>query len=307
MVPWLAARRNASDPDNWYNLDGQCHHLIQPFNPSFWLQGEPSSNGDCAILRSVQPPGMRAVGCHNMQPALCKQHAGICEGSGTFNGTSGTFTSPGWPTQYYNNMCCGYKIIAPPGQKVVLTVDPIMMMCGDLDIWDEFDCFDGDSVAADYIGATMNWPQTFYSTSSVLYCTMFTNAKGTNRGFAAKWNTVPIPGPIAQDGCSGVMTSPRWPQTYLPMTLQEYNINADVGYRINITFNYFAVDYMFDYLEIFDSPSLGPPLLRNISGTPGVPFWLASNTNKVSMRFTTYTRQYDFQMGFYMFWYCIPL
>ncbi|KAK6024939.1 hypothetical protein OSTOST_09173, partial [Ostertagia ostertagi] len=76
------------------------------------LLSEPSIYGDCATLRAGSSPGMASCPCYNQQPALCKMKPKLCN-DGNFGGPnirSGTITSPGFPTQYYNNLDCYYQI-----------------------------------------------------------------------------------------------------------------------------------------------------------------------------------------------------
>ena len=42
---------------------------------------------------------------------------------GTFNATSGTIFSPGYPNNYQHNLTCDYVIVAAPNQYVVLKFD----------------------------------------------------------------------------------------------------------------------------------------------------------------------------------------
>ncbi|KAK6044659.1 hypothetical protein COOONC_17836 [Cooperia oncophora] len=101
IPPWMGATRISNSVFRWINGTTVSY--------TFWAKDEPSIYGDCATLRTG---GMASCPCYNQQPALCKLKPKLCN-DGNFGGPStrqGTITSPGYPTQYYNNLDCYYQI-----------------------------------------------------------------------------------------------------------------------------------------------------------------------------------------------------
>ncbi|VDO22740.1 unnamed protein product [Haemonchus placei] len=106
--------------------------------------------------------------------------------------------------------------------------------------------------------------------------------------------------PIVQNGTSGEMSSPNYPNNYGPFLEQMYLINSDGNSSIFAMFDAFRTELNYDYLEIYDGGDIQSKLLANFSGAN-----LATNTvqttgNRMTMRFITDGSLQFF--GWHMIW-----
>ncbi|EGT56384.1 CBN-CLEC-57 protein [Caenorhabditis brenneri] len=122
LQPWIGARRNTTT-NKFYNIDGSYLTTLA------WTTNEPSANGDCVTLKGAAPSGLQVTQCYQMQPAFCKQTPALCNSAVLGGPTtwSGTFQSPGYPTQYYNNLDCRYLINAPNNTYITIDFYPFVI------------------------------------------------------------------------------------------------------------------------------------------------------------------------------------
>ncbi|XP_071848231.1 uncharacterized protein [Apostichopus japonicus] len=112
--------------------------------------------------------------------------------------TTGTFSSPNYPSSYQPNLICGWQFEAPSGMVIEITFDQVDLpgnstVCSDL-----IQIFDGDVVASSLVSSFCDdgpgWPRLptrFLSTSNRFNVTMVTDGSvDSNTGFTARYRQV---------------------------------------------------------------------------------------------------------------------
>ncbi|CAB01151.2 C-type LECtin [Caenorhabditis elegans] len=300
--PWVATTRNTTN-NKWYNTDGSSPYSF------FWTTGEPSLNGDCATFKGTGKAGLKAVPCYSIQPAVCKQMPALCPTQTSYGGLytrSGTITSPGYPTQYYNNLNCLYSIKSPNNTYITMEFSPYLVQS----YFDYINVYDGPNSTSTYLGTTDDgwddywWDsrRDFESSNNSISFVFRTDSSVTNKGWQLTWSAKPNTPPIKQSGQSGNFTSPNYPLNYDPYSEQLYYITAPTGFQINVTIPDFATEKTYDVLEIYNaSYASNYRLVANLSGTAVAPWSWVSPTNYVTMKFKSDSA---FQMkGFSIVWF----
>ncbi|PIO69789.1 CUB domain protein [Teladorsagia circumcincta] len=104
---------------------------------------------------------------------------------------SGTINSPGYPTQYYNNLDCYYQIEGPVDTYITITFTTVMMES----FYDYIEIFDGENTTK-VIGEIDTWmpiKNTFESTTNHMLVYFHTDAITTDVGWSAQWNVKSVP------------------------------------------------------------------------------------------------------------------
>ncbi|CAD6198390.1 unnamed protein product [Caenorhabditis auriculariae] len=278
--PWIGTRRNLTT-GKFYNLDGSYLSTI------YWGTNEPSTNGDCVSLKATDPNGLHANPCYDVQPALCRQPAAVCNtlSQGGLYTRSGTFTSPGYPTQYFNNLRCQYLISSPNNTYITISFYPYFVE----NYRDFIAIFDGNTTSYAYnIGQIQSSSDrmSFEGTKNQMTVLFNTNSAVTDKGWQAKWQAKILTTPITQEGLNGSLTSPNYPNNYDPYTEQLYYITGLPGFKINITIDVFNTETKFDYLEIYNTANVSSTsLIANFSGPSVAPWTTVLPANVATLRF----------------------
>ncbi|CAO4380788.1 unnamed protein product [Caenorhabditis nigoni] len=296
VPPWLATTRNTTT-GKWYNSDNTTPLL------SYWSIGEPGINGDCATFKGTSSPGLKATQCYSMQPALCKQMPALCPTQTNYGGSSsrsGTIQSPGYPTQYYNNLNCLYTITSPPNTYITMLFSPYVVE----DYFDYINVYDGPNSSYPYLGTTDNgyWLRDdFESSNNSVSFKFITDKIITDKGWLLTWNAKSNTPPIKQTGQNGSFTSPNYPNNYDPYTEQLYYITAPVGFQVNVTITDFVLEQNYDVLEVYNASYVSASnLIANLTGPSVAPWSWLSPSRYVTMRFKSDAIVQ--KKGFSLFW-----
>ncbi|CAI2353403.1 unnamed protein product [Caenorhabditis sp. 36 PRJEB53466] len=295
--PWLGITRNTTT-NKWYNSDGTTPLI------AYWLTGEPSENGDCATFKGTSPSGMKATPCYSIQPALCKQQPALCPEQRYYGGLStrsGTIQSPGYPTQYYNNLNCWYTITSPVNTYITILFSPYLVE----ETFDYVDLYDGPNSSYPFLGSTDYWWYTRYdfesSNNSVSFI-FHTDNIITDKGWLATWSAKSNTPPISQSGQNGSFTSPNYPNDYDAYTEQLYYITAPLGFQVNVTIDDFTTEANYDVLEVYNTSYVTTNgLIANLSGSAVAPWSWVSPSRYVTMRFKS--DAIINKKGFHIFWF----
>ncbi|EFP05992.1 hypothetical protein CRE_05009 [Caenorhabditis remanei] len=298
LQPWLGARRNTTT-NKFYNLDGTYFYTLM------WSTNEPSVNGDCVTFKGASPSGLQVTQCYQLQPAFCKQTLALCNSAviGGPNTWSGTFQSPGYPTQYYNNLDCRYLINSPNNTFITVTFYPFLIE----EWYDSVDIYEGNSTSyANWIGqpSSYSYARGFESSGNVMNVRFKTNYAITDKGWLATWKAKKDMPVITQGGTNGTMTSPNYPNNYDTYDEQVYQISVAYGMQVNLTIDDFRTESKYDYLNIYNSSvQSNSTLVYTLSGTSVAPFNWISPRSYMSMKFVSDGLiQYK---GWHAFWsYC---
>ncbi|CAI5452438.1 unnamed protein product [Caenorhabditis angaria] len=291
LQPWIGSRRNTTN-NKFYNLDNSY------FSTYFWATNEPSVNGDCVTYRGIGSVGLQVSQCYQLQPAFCKQTPALCN-SGNFTGTSGTILSPGYPTQYYNNLKCTYLITSPDNTYITLNFQPFLIE----EWYDSVKVYEGNSsVFANFIGqVSQYYPYTFETKANQALVLFTTDYRYTERGWQLNWSSKKVQPPISQSGTNGTLSSPNYPSNYNTYDEQIYYISTSFGTQVNLTIDDFWTESNRDFLEIYNSSTLSnSTLVAKLSGKNIAPYNIISPRSYLSLRFTSDgSLQYK---GFHAFW-----
>ncbi|XP_076445824.1 cubilin-like [Babylonia areolata] len=212
---------------------------------------------------------------------------------------NGTFESPGFPTQYPNNVHCLYKFVGKDNQRVQMRFTFFALqgrypLCESdyVDVYAQLQDESEDLLDAvlfgRFCGESMdNLPkQKIISTGNVLIVSFFTDNTKTNRGFQAsfeffddsEYDIGTKAPPIlcgftvrSQFKQSGYIVSPTYPGTYPDNQLCYYKLEGKVGERIRLRFQEFVLfhggEYCpFDYVKIYDGPDKKSPVIGTFCG-----------------------------------------
>ena len=115
----------------------------------------------------------------------------VCPGSGTLNDTSGTFQSPGYPSAYHGNVKCSWKIVAPSGYVVKLTIkDMDLQSCYSCSC-DSVQVYDGETPHDASLGKVCgNTRYTVLSSDIFMHVRFSTDVFNGGRGFQAFYSVV---------------------------------------------------------------------------------------------------------------------
>ncbi|EGT38859.1 hypothetical protein CAEBREN_03103 [Caenorhabditis brenneri] len=282
LQPWIGSRRNTTTT-KFYNLNGSYFYTLM------WTTNEPSVNGDCVTFKGATPSGLQVTQCYQLQPAFCKQTPALCNSAVIGGSTtwSGTFQSPGYPTQYYNNLDCRYLIIAPNNTYITIEFYPYVVE----EWYDYVDLYEGNSTSfADHIAevSSTGWARGYESEGNVMNVRFKTNYAITDKGWLATWKAKKDMPVISQSGTNGTMVSPNYPNNYDSNDEQKYQISVGFGAQVNLTIDDFRTESRFDYLNIYNSSTQSnSTLVATLSGASVAPFNYISPKSYMSMKFVS--------------------
>uniref|UniRef100_A0A8C4D9G2 Cubilin n=1 Tax=Dicentrarchus labrax TaxID=13489 RepID=A0A8C4D9G2_DICLA len=200
--------------------------------------------------------------------------------------------SPGWPENYPHNQECTWLIHSPDS-----TVEFNLLF---LDMEDYPTCYFDSLVIRD--GATSlspvlasvcgrDLPGSFHSTGDSMFIHFSSDSSVSGRGFNASYSK----------GCGGllhvdrgVLSSPRYPQNYMPSLDCTWHVMVTPGFRVSITFqNPFQIQgygtgcSAGDYLELRNGPDgSSPPLGERVCGS-SPPSLLQTTDNHLFIHFVS--------------------
>ncbi|KAM7390891.1 hypothetical protein PAMA_008881 [Pampus argenteus] len=219
---------------------------------------------------------------------------GACGGMLMTGETPGFLYSPGWPENYPANQECTWLIHSPDS-----TVEFNLLS---LDVEDYPNCYFDSLVIRD--GATSispvlanvcgrDAPGSLHSTGDSMFIHFSSDSSVSGRGFNASYSR----------GCGGllhvdrgVLSSPRYPQNYLPGQNCEWHVMVTPGFRVSVTFQspfqiqgYGTGCSSGDYLELRNGPDGSSPLLGGRLCGSSPPSLLQTTDNNLFIHFVSDT------------------
>jgi M6 family metalloprotease-like protein len=212
--------------------------------------------------------------------------ATTCSGNTTLSGTSGTFDDGSGPTADYDpNLNCSWQIDGTLS-TMLLTIDSLDIES----VNDSLIIYEGQNNLAPVAAIITNNNQatTLNLNSRFAFVEFKTNATISAAGWQISW--------LGRNGCSGIDTLSSPTGTFSDGTLPNANyadfsncqwLIAPAGASsIDLSFNRFALENNFDFVEVFDGPTTASPRIGNFSGNT-IPATLTSSGGSMLVRFTS--------------------
>ena len=105
---------------------------------------------------------------------------------GTFTSVNGSFTSPGYPSNYPNSANCRYEIRVPSDKRIVLTFNYFALESG-YDILKMRQMRSGSIVHVEDLSGSGNAGRRFHSAENVFILVFTSDGSVTQRGFEARY------------------------------------------------------------------------------------------------------------------------
>uniref|UniRef100_A0A8C4X5B0 Metalloendopeptidase n=1 Tax=Erpetoichthys calabaricus TaxID=27687 RepID=A0A8C4X5B0_ERPCA len=180
---------------------------------------------------------------------------------------SGNFSSAKYPSQYPANSRC-YFTIQLPADRVLLQFNSFSVQKSLGCTTDYVRVYDGSSRSSPVImnntcGSGPVIP--IISSTSAMLVEFVTSAKGKGTGFTASYASVQCGGNM--NNTSGTFATPNYPNVYPVNVICDWIITVPAMKKIQLQISPFNVEFapgcIYDYLVVFDGPSLNSPILNN--------------------------------------------
>lgn len=209
---------------------------------------------------------------------------GSCGGMLMTSETPGFLFSPDWPENYPLNQECTW-LIRSPDSTVELNLLSLDIEDYPMCSFDSLVIRDGASSLSPILATLCghDLPGSIHSTGDSMYIHFTSDSSVSGRGFNASYSR----------GCGGllhtnrgVLSSPRYPQNYLPAQNCAWHVMVTPGFRVSLTFQspfqvqgYGTHCSTGDYLEVRNGPDSSAPLLgeRLCGATPPNPLQTTDN------------------------------
>uniref|UniRef100_A0A3Q1IYA9 Uncharacterized protein n=1 Tax=Anabas testudineus TaxID=64144 RepID=A0A3Q1IYA9_ANATE len=217
---------------------------------------------------------------------------GACGGYIMTGETPGFLFSPGWPENYPPNQECTW-LIRSPNSIVEFNILSLDMEDYPTCYFDSLVIRDGDNslspVLANVCGRDP--PGSLHSTGDAMYIHFSSDSVISGRGFNASYSK----------GCGGLMhidrgvvSSPHYPQNYLPHLDCHWHVMVTPGFRISVSFQspfqvqgFGTVCSTGDYLQLRNGPDISsPPLGQRLCGA-SPPSNLQTTDNHLFIQFVS--------------------
>ncbi|XP_026057290.1 cubilin-like [Carassius auratus] len=211
----------------------------------------------------------------------------------TLTEPTGSFTSPGHPTDYPHGANCTWYIAVQPGNLIRLSFTTFNLEyhtnCG----YDYVDVYDnGTALTGTLMGRFCGRavPPSLTSTDSLMTVLLVSDSSLSAEGFSAEYVSI-----NASTDCSkvfrtptGEFSSPNYPDNYPSNRECVYKIIVEVNMQIMLNVTDFFLEGFsscgFDYLEIRDGGYETSPLIGKYCGTSGPPI-IVSHSNRLWLKF----------------------
>ncbi|XP_053373742.1 deleted in malignant brain tumors 1 protein-like isoform X2 [Mercenaria mercenaria] len=209
-----------------------------------------------------------------------------------FTSRQGILGSPGFPNYYTNDLRCNYTLDMDPQHVILLSFDP-----DNFDIEPESDC-EKDWVAVyagnnsnslllgKYCGDTAPLP---ISSLGQMHIEFWTDYSIVHIGFRANYTVIECGGVFTEH--YGIIETPNKPTDYHNNQNCTWSITVVPNRVIQLKFQMFDLQAdstcSYDYLDIYDGPSLTSPLIGRYCGD-GIPSeQIRSTSNTMTINFVT--------------------
>ncbi|KAL9985292.1 hypothetical protein ACROYT_G007677 [Oculina patagonica] len=178
---------------------------------------------------------------------------GQCSSSGTtLTGSSGSFSSPNYPSNYPNRETCRWIITVPQGHIVLLSfqsfhLESCFRPSPDCSC-DYLEVRDGTTGSSELLGryCGKEYAAAVQSSGRSMWIEFDTDLFSNEKGFFVKYTAVDVsqcPNNGVLRGANGSFTSPGFPLTYPVSVTCTWIIEVPEGYQVQLTFTTFQLGY----------------------------------------------------------------
>ncbi|KAJ1170309.1 hypothetical protein NDU88_002187 [Pleurodeles waltl] len=215
---------------------------------------------------------------------------------GVLSAPSGNFSSPNFPGLYPYDTDCMWLIVVPEGSSVLLTFHHFELEFHDACDFDYVKVYNGISedegnLLGKFCGTSL--PPQFTSSWHVMSIIFHSDKHVASKGFSAVYRKDVCGGVLT--GLSGVIASPDYPENYPNNAECQWIIRVTPFSVIKLVFTDFQMENNeecnFDYVAIFDGPSMEDRHIDHYCGTMKPPD-VISSSNELMVMFKS-----DFNIG----------
>ncbi|XP_058537778.1 cubilin isoform X1 [Neofelis nebulosa] len=209
---------------------------------------------------------------------------------GELSGTTGTFSSPGYPNTYPPNKECIWYINTAPGSSIQLTIHDFDVEYHTRCNFDVLEVYGGPDFHAPRIAQlcaqrSSESPLQVSSTGNELAIRFKTDSSINGRGFNATWQAVP-------GGCGGIFQapngeihSPNYPSPYRSNTDCSWVIRVERNHRVLLNFTDFDLEPQDSCIMAYDGISPTTARLARTCGRQPLASPIVSSGNSLLLRF----------------------
>ena len=119
-------------------------------------------------------------------------HILVSECPSSVNGSSGSFSSPHYPSNYLNNQRCSWGITVPSGYRVEVKFDTFRTYNDNdyLKIYDGSSNFSNSSSQFASLSGYQSIPRVYSSSGSSMWFSFYSDGSGTQKGFHANFTAI---------------------------------------------------------------------------------------------------------------------
>nr|XP_054494656.1 CUB domain-containing protein 2 [Agelaius phoeniceus] len=230
--------------------------------------------------------GCTGLGCLAALAMLCRAlgdapSRGIKCG-GVLSAPSGNFSSPNFPGLYPYETECTWLIVVAEGSSVLLSFSHFELEYHDTCAYDYLQVYNGAARDRGNLLGTFcghSPPPPFSSAWHVMAVVFHSDRHVAKHGFAAAYRKDACGGQLT--GLSGEITSPRYPESYPNDAECRWSIGgASGGGPLTLVFADFQMEggqsCGFDYVALFDGPTIAAPSLGRYCGSARPPRTVSS-------------------------------
>uniref|UniRef100_A0A8C0RW72 Cubilin n=1 Tax=Canis lupus familiaris TaxID=9615 RepID=A0A8C0RW72_CANLF len=209
---------------------------------------------------------------------------------GELSGTTGSFSSPGYPNTYPPNKECIWYITTAPGSSIQLTIHDFDVEYHARCNFDVLEVYGGPDFHSPRITQLCSQrssenPMQVSSTGNELAIRFKTDSSINGRGFNASWQAVP-------GGCgrifqapNGEIHSPNYPSPYRGNTDCSWVIRVERNHRILLNFTDFDLEPQDSCITAYDGLSSTTTRLASVCGRQQLTNPITSSGNSLFLRF----------------------
>ncbi|XP_015810319.3 cubilin [Nothobranchius furzeri] len=217
---------------------------------------------------------------------------GACGGQLMTGDAPGFLFSPGWPENYPPNQECTW-LIRSPNSIVEFNFLSVDLEGSPPCYYDSITVRDGASSLSPVLASVCGReaPSPVHSTGDSMFIHFSSDGSVGGQGFNASYSK----------GCGGllhvdrgVLSSPRYPENYMPGLNCNWHVMVTPGFRVSVTFHsvfqiqgYGSGCSSGDYLELRNGPDASSPLLRDRACGSSPPGPLQTTDNNLFVNFVS--------------------
>ncbi|KAK3588078.1 hypothetical protein CHS0354_012131 [Potamilus streckersoni] len=205
---------------------------------------------------------------------LIKRQGQVCGGHFSANTWKATLTSPNYPNQYENNLCCNWIIEASTDYIISLRIKYIDFEHRGNCLFDYLKINLGNALETNRICMKSNTDLIFISRSSEADITFVTDGSKTRTGFSLEYQAVRnCGGYLTAQTQARILKPPNYPYQYENNLYCHWTIEAGMNYRISIRITYLDLEETticrHNYLQIYlgTTPIMGTERMCRKSNT----------------------------------------